>query len=181
MDEERLLIERARSGERAAFERLIALHQDRLYRLCLSMLGDAQDAEDAAQESFLKAYRSLGKFRLDSSFSTWLHRIGSNACLDRLRGRARGKSQSLDEIVAQEGERLSRLLGPDEAAALESKDLAERLLETLPAEQRLVLTLRELQGLSYEEIAETTGASLDSVKARLRRAREALEEKLRHF
>lgn len=155
------------------FERLILENQDRVFRLCASMLGDRREAEDAAQEVFLKAYRSLGKFKGQAAVSTWLHRIAANHCLDVLRKRARRPAEPLTEELAQ------RLF--TEPPDLEALDLADRALSELPPDYRLALTLRELQGFTYEEIAEITGSSLDSVKARLRRAREQLEERLRHF
>ena len=155
------------------FEALLAEHQDRIFRLCASMLGDRRDAEDAAQEVFLKAYRSLDKFKGESAAGTWLHRIAANHCLDLLRKRARRPAEPLTDELA--GRLFSR--PPD----LEALDLADRALSELPPDYRLVLTLRELQGFSYEEIAEMTDSSLDSVKARLRRAREQLAGRLRHF
>jgi RNA polymerase sigma-70 factor (ECF subfamily) len=155
------------------FEAILTEHQDRVFRLCASMLGSRRDAEDAAQEVFLKAYQNLHKFKGDSAVGTWLHRIAANHCLDLLRKRARRPAEPLTDELGR------RLFSkePD----LEALDLAHRALSQLPEDYRLALTLRELQGFTYEEIAEITESSLDSVKARLRRAREQLQEKLRHF
>jgi len=179
-DEERRLIEAARDGDRDAFAALVRAHRDGVFRLCVSLLSNAAEAEDAAQDVFVKAYRSLGAFRGDASLATWLYRIASNRCMDLLR--ARRPQESWDELVERDGEKLAGLLRePSQAGALEAKDLIDRVLGQLPAEYRLVLTLRETQGLTYEEIAEATGDSLDSVKARLRRARAELEDKLRPF
>lgn len=163
----------------ADFEKIVREHHARVLSLCASLLSSQAEAEDAAAEAFLKAYTSWGSFRADASVSTWLHRIAANECLDRLRARARHKSESWDELLETHGERLHALLKePSAQAALEAKDLADRVLCQLSPEYRLVLTLREVQGLSYQEIAQTTGDSLDSVKARLKRARAELEEKL---
>lgn len=177
------LVRRARSGERGAFGELVRRHQGRVIGLCLSMLGSTAEAEDAAQQAFVKAWRSLDAFAGGSAFSTWVYRIASNQCLDLLRQRARARTDSLDELVEREGEGVARLLGSGAApgAALEAKDLAARILGTLPEEQRLALVLCETQGLTYQEIAEVLECSVDSVKARLRRARETLDRNLRHF
>jgi len=155
-------------------------HAPRVLALCAAAVG-AAEADDAAQEVFLKAHRSLASFRGDAAFATWLHRIAVNRCLDVRRSAARRRVESLDGL-AEKG----ALLGPggaepSPAAALEARDLAERLLSLLPPEQRVALVLRERDGMSYDEIAEAMSCSLDSVKARLKRARERLEEEMRHF
>ena len=147
------------------------------------MLADDAEADDAAQEAFLKAWRALGRFAGDSGFGTWLYRIASNHCLDLLRRRSRRRTESLDELVEREGEAIERVLGSTAgpADALEAADLGAKVLAALPEEQRLALVLRETQGLRYDEIARVMGCSVDSVKARLRRARESLQAGLRHF
>ena len=164
------------------FEALVREHHPRVIRLCASMLGGWDEAEDAAQEVFLKAHRALPDFRGDASISTWLYRLASNHCLDALRARSRRRTDSWDELLERRGDELGALLrAPDETGALEARDLAAKALSALSPEYRLVLALRELEGLTYEEIAEATGATLDSVKARLRRARAELEAALRHL
>ena len=181
--EELDLVRVAQAGRRSAFEALVRRHHVRVIQLCASMLGDPAEAEDAAQESFLKAYVSLARFERDAAFGTWLHRIAVNHCLDLLRKRARRKTDSLDELVERESGALEGLFsGPaDPSRALEAADLAARLLATLPEEQRVALTLRETQGLNYEEIAKVMDCTVDSVKGRLKRARETLEKSLRHL
>lgn len=171
------------SGDREAFAELVRRHQLHMLHLCRSLLGHPAEAEDAAQEIFLKAYASLQQFRADASFSTWLYRIASNYCLDQLRQKARRRTESLDAILERDGEKIPLLLNapPANLASPENWELAEHLLSSLPADYRLVLTLREAQGMRYQEIAETLDISIDSVKARLRRAREQLSQKLRHF
>ena len=173
MSEERELVSSAAAGDAGAFEELVRRHAPRVRALCLSMLRDEAEADDAAQEAFLKAWRKLSSFGGESSFATWLHRIAANQCLDALRVRARRRSEPLEAAPEP--------ASPSGAAALEAADLAARLLAALPEDQRLALTLRELQGLSYEEIAAVMECSLDSVKARLRRARRTLEDAARHF
>jgi len=170
------LVGRIRSGERDAYAELVRRHHPAVMSLCLSMLRDRSSAEDAAQEAFLKAYRSLDRFRDDASFSTWMYRIASNHCLDVLRSRSREKTDSLDAILeVEDGDVGPRLPStPDPTAALEDADLVERALKRLPPEYRLILTLREVQGLDYRELADTLGCSLDAVKSRLKRARQSL-------
>lgn len=164
------------AGDKEKFALLVRAHQVKVRSLCLSVLRDPSEADDAAQEVFVKAYCRLSDYRAESSFATWLYRIGYNHCLDVLKARSRRRSESLDAMTEQGFDR-AEPQGPDSGDA----DALRRALDELPPEYRAVLTLREAEGLSYEEIAKTTGVSLDSVKARLRRAREALQEKARHF
>lgn len=181
--EEIELINQARARRREAYEELVRRHHPKILQLCLSLLKNASEAEDAAQDIFLKVYRSLENFRGESSFSTWLYRIASNHCMDILRRESRRKTESWDEMVEREGEKIHRLFAPspDSSKTLEAADLFKRILSHLPEDYRLILTLRELQGLSYEEISHAMDCSLNSVKARLRRARQSLQENLRHF
>lgn len=147
------------------------------------MLGSRSPAEDACQEVFIKAYRSLERFKNAASFSTWIYRIASNHCLDLLRREAREKTDSLEALLESEGGQIRAIIpsDPDSSLAAENRDLVHRVLNQLPPDYRLMLVLRETQGLSYEELAETLDCSLDSVKSKLKRARQALEEILRHF
>jgi RNA polymerase sigma-70 factor (ECF subfamily) len=178
--EDDALVREAREGDSAAFEELVRRHHARILSLCAGMLRSREAAEDAAQEAFLKAWRGLDSFRGDSAFATWLRRLAANQCLDALRRQSRRSEDSLDDPLSAPA-MMARLTEPGPERAAQARDLAERLLASLPPEQRLALVLRETQGLSYEEIAETLECSLDSVKARLRRARAALEERSRHF
>lgn len=146
-------------------------HHPRLIRLCASWLSDRVAAEDAAQEVFVKAFRHLRRFRGDSSFSTWLYRIASRHCTDVLRARAR------HPVATREEEIQSPLPRPDQTA--ETAQILERLLAALPDEARATLILHEVEGLSYEEISDVLGCTLDAVKSRLKRARQALLEKAR--
>lgn len=175
-----ILLARAREGDEDAFAGLVRLHEVNVRRLAAGLLMDPAEAEDAAQEVFVRAWRSLGRFRGDSSFSTWLHRIAVNHCRDLLRARARRRWLSWDGLVeALGGREPAEAAGPaDEATrGAEARDELNRLLGGLPPDHRAVLVLRELNGMSYAEIGETLGRSTDSVRALLRRAREAA----RHF
>jgi len=177
------LVAGVRAAEPEAFAELVRKYHSWVIALCSSVLRDRTLAEDAAQEVFLKAYQSLPEFRGASSFSTWLYRIASNHCLDLLRGLARRRTESWDALLELEGEGIQRLLAApaDEERSREDADLARRVLTCLSPEYRLILTLREIQGLTYQEIAAALDCSLDAVKARLRRARRDFEGRLRHF
>ena len=176
VNEERLLIEHVLQGHSRAYADLVNAHQAQILRLCASILSNETEAEDAAQEIFLKAYRSLASFRKESAFSTWLYRIASNHCRDLLRKRAREKTESLEKLMEESGDAIEKLFASpiDPRSKTENSDLVEKILGELLPDQRLILTLREVEGLSYQEIARVLHCSLDAVKARLRRAREAL-------
>lgn len=180
--DDRDLARLAAKGDDGAFAELVRRHAPRVRALCASTLGSPADAEDAAQEAFLKAHRALGRYSGEAAFGTWLHRIAVNHCMDVLRAAARRRSDSLDALLEADGSALGAALAePSGAKALEDRDTVARLLSRLNPEQRLALTLRETEGLSYEEIAAAMACSLDSVKARLRRARAELLEAARHF
>jgi RNA polymerase sigma-70 factor, ECF subfamily len=181
--EDAAIVDRVRSGDTEAYASLIHRYHGKVFQLCYGMLGTATHAEDAAQEAFIKAFQRLGQFRGDAAFSTWLYRLTSNHCLDLLRSRTRQRTDSWDHLLETQGERAEALLQPPSVPAGPADDLKDTvniLLNELKPEYRLILTLREVQGLTYEEIARTLNSSLDSVKARLRRARQQLGEKLRH-
>jgi len=176
------IIARVLDGDPAEYAELVRRHHARVFALCASLLGPSA-AEDAAQEVFLKAYERLADYRGDSAFSTWLYRVASNLCLDVLRRERRRRSESLDALTEREGARLERLLAEpgDAARALEDVDLARRALAALPEDYRLILTLREMEGLEYKELMAALDCSMDSVKAKLRRARRSFREALRHI
>lgn len=145
-------------------------------------LADASQAEDAAQEVFIKAYQALAKFRGNAAFSTWLYRICANHCTDLLRKSSRQKTESWDALLEKEGGKIEALFSvPPETQGAEHRELLSRLLSCLPEKARSVLLLREIQGLSYQEIADTLECSLDAVKGLLKRARQEIEIKTRHF
>ncbi len=167
------------NGHPEDYAELVRRYQDKVYGLCLSLMKNPTDAEDAAQEIFLKAYRRLKDFRFESSFGTWLYRVGYHHSLDLLRARARRPAESLDALMELHGEFAAEM--PEPVAPSTDMDQARQALDRLRPEDRLVLTLREIQGLTYEEMTETLHISLDAVKSRLRRARETLRETARHF
>jgi RNA polymerase sigma-70 factor (ECF subfamily) len=186
MDENQV-IQDVLNGDREAYAELVRFYHPRVYNLCLSLLLNPSEADDAAQEVFVKAFTSLTKHKPDLSFAAWLHRIASNHCLDLLRKRKRQKTDSLDNLLSLGGDSFegsSRNLMDPEDRTLERGDqlhLAMNALAALTVDQREVLVLREVEGLSYEEIGLTLECSLDTVKSRLHRARQHLLEKARHF
>lgn len=171
--EEAELIERSVAGDLDAYDRLVGLYQDRVYQVAYRVTGNHEDAWDAAQEAFLSALRALPRFRGASAFSTWLHRITVNAALDLIRRRPPQAVVALDAIAASAGE------DPGDAAT--RSDMQRRInlaIAALPADQRVAVMLRDLQGLSYEEIAAVLRVPLGTVRSRLSRGREALRQLL---
>lgn len=173
------LIAQSRKGDLDSFNRLVELHQGQVYGLALRMLASAASAEDATQETFLSAFRNISAFR-GGSFRAWLLRIATNACYDQLRSPQRRRSVSLDGMLEDPAWQPRSPAESPEEHALRSELSREisRGLEGLPAEQRAVLVLSDVQGLSYEEIAQATGSSLGTVKSRLSRARARMRDYL---
>lgn len=170
------------SGNRNAYTVIVRKYEQKVRGYCRTALQDAVQADDAAQEIFLKAYQSLGSFKGNSSFSTWIYRIAFNHCTDLLRKRSRQKSESLEALIESEGEKIEIVLeSPDTASAAEAQEITTALLAELPENYREILILREIEQLSYEEISICLEASLDTVKSRLKRARQELALKARHF
>lgn len=176
------LIELTRRGDLGAYGILVRRHHARVAGLCFSFLENRSDVDDAVQEIFLKAYRSLNGFHGEAQFSTWLYRITVNQCHDVKRRNAGRRTVSLDSIVDSQGESAGGLLKEPTPRTdkAEETELTERLISRLPGAYREALVLRT-QGLSYEHIAATLSCTVDAVKARLRRARSSLSENLRHL
>lgn len=179
--DESLLIERARQGDLDAFNCLVQTYERPVYNLCLRMLASPQAAEDAAQDAFISAFRSLGSFR-DGSFRAWLYRIASNACYDEMRRQKARPARSLDAPAGPDDMRIDvpdEGMSPDEHAQnVELRDALERALQELPPDQRLVVVLCDVQGMDYAEIAEVTNTNLGTVKSRINRARARLRKAL---
>jgi RNA polymerase sigma factor (sigma-70 family) len=176
--EERRIIEKVLKGDTNAFEAIVSEHERLVYNIALKMLQSPEDAQDAVQETFIKAYQSLGAFRGESKLSVWLYRLASNVCIDMLRKR-RVQTVSLSAEDEDGGEQALEL--PDERfspeAELEKKELRRAVREGLGElgdDYRQVLVMREVAGLSYNEIAEATRLDLGTVKSRIFRARKKL-------
>ena len=181
--EDEILIQKVRAGDQAAYTEIVRKYQARLLQLCISMLHDEKEAEDAAQEVFVKAFYALNRFQGKSSFYTWLYRIGANHCMDLARKKSRKRAMSWDQLVEEKGDQIERLFAksPQTAQSAQDHELVHQVLALLPPDYCLILTLREIQGLSYEEMTEVLHCSLAAVKSRLKRAREDFKQKLRHF
>jgi RNA polymerase sigma-70 factor, ECF subfamily len=168
-----LLAQRASAGDVGAFEVLVRRYQLPIIRLCIGMLGDPQAAEDAAQDVFFSAWRSLGRFRGDAQFSTWLFRVATNQCLRDIRRRPAQAAQLPEDLPAAEAGTPHAQVEAAEAVAAVSAAVAR-----LSPEQRAALLLREVEGLSYDQIAEVLGVSMAAVKSRIYHARVELARDL---
>jgi len=172
-------LDRLRAGDAEAFEELVRAYQHRVFGVALRMLGNRAEAEEVAQEVFLRAHRALAGFRGEARLSTWLYGISSRLCLNRL-------ASSEWRLARPGGDALLRLASsaPD-AGALAERDELERALEQaiadLPEDRRIVVVLRDLEGLPYEEIAQALDVPVGTVRSRIHRARLDLKEKLERF
>jgi RNA polymerase sigma-70 factor, ECF subfamily len=169
------LIRRFKGGDRPAFEELLRKYQDRIYNLCRYMLQDAEEAQDAAQDTFLKSYAALKNFKPDATFYTWLYRIGVNTCLDHKR---KFRPEPFKDESQAEAFPSSE---PSPERRYQSKEIGQaiqRALEQLSKKSRMVIVLKEVEGLSYEEIAEVLKTSIGTIKSRISRAREELRKLL---
>jgi RNA polymerase sigma-70 factor (ECF subfamily) len=174
--DENYLIQQFKDGDPSQFKWIVLKYQDRIYNLCRYLLGNPQDAEDAAQDVFIKAYRKLKDFRPESTLYTWLYRIGVNTCLDHKRKFRPEpfKDQSLAEDLPS--------AEPSPEGCYQSKEIGltiQAALEQISKNSRAVIVLREVEGLSYEEIAEVLHTSVGTVKSRISRTREELRQLLR--
>ena len=189
IDNDLALVERALGDDIAAFETLVSRYQSRIIAYSMRMLRDNEDAEDVAQETFIKAYRSLDSFRGASSFSTWLYRIATNLCIDRARKRKRSPQQaySLDEPFDKEedsGGREIADLSEEPSRGVERDELRRQVRETvalMPEKLRAVLVMCDIQGMAYEEIAQSLECPIGTVKSRLFHARADLARRLRPY
>ena len=181
---DQLLVERVRTGDKKAFDLLVAKYQRRLMRLVSRIVHDTAEAEDVVQETFIKAYRALRHFRGDSAFYTWLYRIGINTAKNCLVTQGRTPTSTDNDADQAEGyadgEQLRDINTPE--SMLASKQIARTVnaaMDALPFDLRTAIALREIEGLSYEEIAEIMACPIGTVRSRIFRAREVIAEKLR--
>jgi RNA polymerase sigma-70 factor (ECF subfamily) len=184
-DVDQLLVERAQGGEKRAFELLVAKYQRKLARLISRIVRDPAEVEDVAQEAFIKAYRALPQFRGESAFYTWLYRIGVNTAKNYLVSQGR-RAPTSTEKDAEEAEtfedagQLRDINTPE--SVLMSRQVAATVnaaMDRLPEELRTAITLREIEGMSYDEIAEFMDCPIGTVRSRIFRAREAIATELR--
>lgn len=183
-DIDQALVERVQRGEKRAFDLLVSKYQRKIFRLLSRLIRDPGEIEDVAQEAFIKAYRALPNFRGESAFYTWLYRIAINTAKNHLVAQGRRPSTSETEVeeaeTFDEADSLRDVNTPD--AMMMSRQVAEavnRAIEKLPSDLRTAIVLRELEGLSYEEIAESMNCPIGTVRSRIFRAREAIANELK--
>jgi RNA polymerase sigma-70 factor (ECF subfamily) len=188
-DSDANLVARSLEGDLPSFERLVSRYQNKIMGYSARMLSDHDEAEDVAQEVFIKAYRSLESFRGESSFSTWLYRIATNLCIDRMRKKKRSPQQaySLDEPIDKDEDKGGREV-PDYSAEptrnVEREELRLRVREMvaeMPEKLRAVLVMCDMQGMAYEDIAKVLDVPIGTVKSRLFHARADLGRRLRPY
>jgi RNA polymerase sigma-70 factor, ECF subfamily len=176
------------AGDARAFDKLVQRFKDRVFNLCYRMLGDYDEANDCAQETFVKVYRSLKDFRFEAGFSTWLCTIAANTCRNRLKSleyRTRKKMVRIDPAITSERGQSSMELedpAPSPLAQMtrqEQQIALQKAIDALTEDHKTVIILRDIEGLSYEEIAKITGYTLGTVKSKLARARQRLCEQLK--
>ncbi len=182
MEEDRELIQRFKDGDKSSFEKLVKKYEAKVFNTIYSLIGDSMEADDIAQEVFMKVYQRLEGFNFESKFTTWLYRITVNTSLDHMRKR-KTKVVSLD---SEDGKRIKELLylSIDPSEALERRELQEMiqmLLNSISPKYRTVLVLKEIEGLSYKEISKAIGCSIGTVESRLFRARAELRRRLEPY
>ena len=182
-DTDKQLVQRAQRGDLRAFDLLVLKYQGRIAALVSRYVSDAGEVEDVTQEAFIKAYRALGKFRGDSAFYTWLYRIAANAAKNHLvaKGRRPGAHATIEDAEGfDEGGLLSESASP-EALSMgdELAEVVESALKALPDELKAALMLREFDGLSYDDIADVLGCPVGTVRSRIFRAREAIDQRVK--
>jgi len=182
---EDVLISRSKQGDVRAFEQLVEQYDKHVYTIAYRFMGNHEDASDLAQDAFVRAFQSISNFRGDSSFKTWIYHIITNICRDELRKRKKRQTISLDEpLFTEEGEMQRQTedwtYAPERVfEEKEGETRIHHIIQSLSPEYRMVVVMREIQGLSYDEIAAHLGCSLGTVKSRLSRARIALRDRLR--
>ncbi|MFN8577871.1 MAG: sigma-70 family RNA polymerase sigma factor [Candidatus Sericytochromatia bacterium] len=184
--EQELLIRRCQEGDKVAFAQLVRANQQTVFNLLYRLIPDWMDLEDISQDVWVKVYQSIGRMKNYASFKTWLHRIAVNTYYDRMRKFGHRVEVSLDEPINEEEEQVldlpdTRLLPEDLLLNAEWKNYVEEKIKALPEQHRLMVVMRDVQNLSYDEIAEVTGLSLGTVKSRIARAREKLISELSEY
>ncbi|MFO7963787.1 MAG: sigma-70 family RNA polymerase sigma factor [Desulfobacterales bacterium] len=181
--EDATLIRQFVAGDLQAFDRLVIRHQDRVFSLCHRFTGDYQEAEDLAQTIFVKAFQSIHHFRFESAFSTWLYRIAVNTCRNRIKSWEFRFRQKVEAFHSQKG--AFTVVPTDEASSphrqLEAKErrrMIQQAVNELQGDKKAVLILRDMEGLSYDDISSLTGLKIGTVKSRIARARQILKKRL---
>lgn len=185
--EEQRLVQESQNGDGESFNQIVLLYQRRIYNICFRMLGDTDAASDATQDAFISAFRKIETFR-GGSFRSWLTRIAVNTCYDILRARKRRPTVSLDANLSSDDETEYTFDPPDAGETpeqfLQRRELSDALQKAifmLPEDQRIIVILSDVQGMSYQEIVEATGSTLGTVKSRLSRGRTKLRDILKKW
>ena len=183
---EEKLVERLKRRDEAAFTELMQLYQVKVFHLLFRMLGDKEEARDVAQDVFYTVFKSIDSFRGDSKLSTWIYRVATNHCKNRIKylgRRARGQKQEFNELSEQDAvesgtmQTSAAIERPDQAVeGMESESIVQRALAQLDEEHRTLVVMRDIEGLSYEEVQSVTGLAEGTVKSRLHRARLQLKQ-----
>jgi RNA polymerase sigma-70 factor (ECF subfamily) len=186
--EDRVLVEDFHAEDAGAFDKLVLKYQDMIFNLCYRLIGDYDEAHDCAQETFIKVYRNLNRFKFKSSFSTWIYRIAVNTCKNYLTSsaiRMKGKMIRIDN-PHRSGDGMQRIdihdRSSNPATLFERREKErdiQRAIESLPRNQRILVVLRDIEGRTYEEIVTITGLKSGTVKSKLSRARQNLRERLK--
>ena len=185
---DRRLLGRLKRGEAQAFREFVRIHEGRVYNLVYRMLGDAAEAEDVAQEVFVAAYRNIKTFRGDAELGTWLYRLAVNQCKNRIRYHARRQQRASRPLDTVSEQALASCAAPQQSprpdqayAGRQLEDALQAAINALDEEPRMLVVLRDIQGLSYEAIGAITDLPQGTVKSRLHRARMALKDRLRRY
>ena len=180
--EERQIIESAGKGSHEAFEQIVKQYEKMVYNICLRMTGDTEEAFDLSQETFIKAWHAISLFKFESKFSTWLTRIAANTCMDYLR---KQKRRQVVSLTATEDDSMEEMLIADDStdpAALAEKaedhEAVQAAFAALPAQDRLILSMRAIEDMSYQEIGEALDLKPGTVKSKIARARERVRQNL---
>lgn len=183
IDMEKTIIKKAKKGNKDAFEKLIINYEKRVYNIAYQMFGNEHDANDMAQEVFIKVYKSLDKFNFKSSFATWIHRITVNTCIDEYRKKKKNyQIESMDETMEQKDgvvhkQFVDKSLTPEEKAIKnENIKFIRESINELKEEHKMIIILRDIKGYSYDDIADILDISIGTVKSRISRARSTLKK-----
>ena len=186
MAEDKQLIKLAKNGDIEAFEKLVEIYQSKVYNLAYKMFGNPEDASDLAQEALIKIYKNISTFKEESQLSTWIYRIAYNLYIDELRKRKKMDVQSIDEQYDDSNESRITIIDsqPTPEQHLENKEktvIIHNAINKLSVEQRVAITLRDIDGHTYEEIAKIQNCSLGTIKSRINRGRSQLKEILSEY
>jgi RNA polymerase sigma-70 factor (ECF subfamily) len=175
--DEKEAIAASKNGDVNSFNWLVATYERQVYNLALSMLGNSHDAEDATQDAFLSAYRSIRRFK-GGSFKPWICRIAANSCIDKMRYRKRHPASSIDDNPIDPPSHVAEEQPEEHASRQELKSFIDSKLVLLPDDLRLAVVLSDVQGMSYDEVAQVMGCALGTVKSRISRARRQMRKLL---